>query len=127
MSASAFLDIAAVFGFRDAPVAKPATPIDADTVISGSPWEKTDVLYADARGELTVGIWESSAGAWRITTEEDEYVRLLQGSIRIVDETGNERLFGPGDSFFVPERFRGTWENVGDVRKIFVSLKRQRG
>jgi uncharacterized cupin superfamily protein len=121
------LDISSVFSFRDEPLDQPERPIDPSVVISGTPWEKTGVLYVDARGEFTVGVWESSPGAWRVITEEDEYVRVLRGQIRIADEAGNTKTYGPNESFFVPERFHGTWENIGEVRKIFVSLKRKRG
>ncbi len=124
----AFLDIASVLGFADQPLSQPKSSIDPMLVVRGADlWEKTNVLYADPLGELTVGIWESCDGAWRIETIEDEYVRLLRGRITITDTAGDARRFNPGDSFFVPEKFKGTWENVGEVRKIFVSLKRKRG
>jgi hypothetical protein len=117
-----------VFRFEDTPLTEPAISIDASVVLSGANViERTRILYADAAGEMTVGLWESSPGAWRIETNEDEYVRLLHGEIRIYDGTGAGRHFKPGDSFFVPEHFRGVWESVGEVRKIFVSLKRKRG
>jgi hypothetical protein len=124
----AALDIRSVLALTDEKLPEESIPIDPATVVSGSnAVERTRVLHADATGELTVGLWESSPGAWRIHTIEDEYVRLLHGQIRITDKKGGTRLFKPGDSFFVPENFAGLWESIGEVRKIFVSLKRKRG
>jgi uncharacterized cupin superfamily protein len=122
------LDITSVLRLEDTPLTEPAVPIDPSTVPTGANiFERTRILYADVTGEMTVGLWESSPGAWRIETVEEEYVRLLHGEIRLSDSKGGSRHFKPGDSFFVPERFRGVWESIGEVRKIFVSLKRKRG
>lgn len=119
--------IAEVVFFANEPLSEAPSPIDPSIVTKGKDvWEKTRVLYADATGELTVGLWESSPGAWRLMTIEDEYVRLLEGQIKLTDEKGATRTFKPGDSFFVPEHFGGEWENIGTVRKIFMSMKRKR-
>lgn len=119
--------VAGVVGFVNAPLTEPMTTIDPSAVTKGSGvWEKTRVLYADKTGELTVGVWESSSGAWNVLTTEDEYVRVLEGQIRLTDKAGETKTFGVGDSFFVPENFDGEWENIGTVRKIFMSLKRKR-
>ena len=121
-------DITSVFGFVDEALTEPKSIIDPATVVSGSDvWEKTRVLYTDAAGELTAGLWESGPGAWKIDTLESEYVRLLQGEIRVTDEKGESRHFVPGDSFFVAVGFKGIWESIGPVRKVFVSLKRKQG
>jgi uncharacterized cupin superfamily protein len=121
-------DITSVFGFSDEPLTEPKSAINPETVVFGADvWEKTRVLYTDAAGELTAGIWESAPGAWKIETLESEYVRLLRGEIRLTDEKGASRHFIPGDSFFVPVGFKGIWENVGLVRKVFVSLRRKNG
>lgn len=126
MDKVSLLGIEAVFGFRNEPIEQPAVPIDASVIISGSPWQKTDVLYADESNEFQVGIWESSEGAWHVLAEEDEYIRVLQGRVRVTDIHGGEKLFDPNDSFFLPRNFKGTWENIGEVRKIFVSLRRKK-
>lgn len=117
-----------VKAFANEPLTEPRSLIDAKIVTKGrDAWEKTRILYADATGELTAGLWESSPGAWSLHTIEDEYVRLLEGEIKLTDAKGATRTFKPGDSFFVPERFSGEWENIGTVRKVFVSMKRKRG
>ncbi|HXV26063.1 MAG TPA: cupin domain-containing protein [Alphaproteobacteria bacterium] len=112
--------------FENAPLAEPSVPIDPNSILRGNKvTERTKVQYTDKRAELTVGVWESDSGAWAILTQEDEFVWVMEGEIRITDDRGRSRTYGPGDSFFVPERFKGTWESLSPVRKIFVSLKRK--
>lgn len=112
--------------FENAPLTVESTPIDPATIVKGEALtERTHVLYADDQNELTVGVWESDAGAWFIETAEDEYIRVLDGEIRLTDENGQSRDYGPGDSFFVPRKFKGTWESCSPVRKIFISLLRR--
>lgn len=128
MSASAALTtktVADIVTFHDRPLAGPAAPIDPAKVLTGSPAEKVEVLYADPREEFLVGLWECTAGSWRCRFDEEEYVRLISGEVRLTDQAGGTVLFRPGDSFHVPSGFVGTWENVSDVRKIFVALLRK--
>jgi hypothetical protein len=117
--------VADIVTFHAAPLAGPATPIDPAKVLTGSPAEKVQVLYADPRDEFLVGLWECTAGSWRCHFDEEEYVRLISGEVRLTDRDGGTVLFRPGDSFHVPSGFAGTWENVSDVRKIFVALVRK--
>ncbi len=112
--------------FENAPLTESSVPIDPGSIVKGSNvTERTKVQYADKQRELIVGVWESDQGAWTILTEEDEFVWVMEGQIRITDDHGGSRTYGPGDSFLVPERFKGTWESLSPVRKIFVSLKRK--
>lgn len=89
-----------------------------EKVISGDPvfttWsiEERDGLYA--------GIWQSTPGKWRISYDEWEYCRILQGRSVITDEKGAEHLLGPGDSFVIRPGFRGTWEVLETTRKDYV-------
>jgi hypothetical protein len=128
MSAPAALaarTVADIVTFHDRPLDGAATPIDPAKVLTGTPAEKVEVLYADPREEFLVGLWECTAGSWRCRFDEEEYVRLIAGEVRLTDQDGGSRLFRPGESFHVPSGFAGTWENVTDVRKIFVALVRK--
>jgi uncharacterized cupin superfamily protein len=128
MSASvapAAKSVADIVTFHERPLPGPATPIDPAKVLTGAPAEKVEVLYADPTEEFLVGLWECTAGSWRCRFDEEEYVRLIAGEVRLTDLAGGTVLFRPGDSFHVPSGFSGTWENVSDVRKIFVALVRK--
>ncbi len=47
---------------------------------------------------------------------------ILEGQVRLTDEDGTARVFGPGDSFTITRGFRGTWENLTHVRKVYFIL-----
>lgn len=111
--------------FSNKPLTQSSETIDPTSVVSSGPiTERTDVLHTDASGKQTAGVWESDPGIWTIDTQEDEFIHLMEGGIRLVDEEGAEVTYGPGDSFLVPFGFKGTWESIGHVRKIFVALVR---
>ena len=89
-----------------------------DKVISGDPvfttWnlEETDGLYA--------GIWQSTVGKWRVSYDEWEYFRLLEGVSILTDAEGHETRLTAGDSFIIRPGFSGTWEVVETTRKDYV-------
>jgi uncharacterized cupin superfamily protein len=59
---------------------------------------------------------------------EEEFCLLLEGSVEITPEGESQgRVFHPGDAFVVPGGFRGTWRNIGTVRKYYatMSLKKE--
>ena len=89
-----------------------------DKVISGDPvfttWnlEDKDGLYA--------GIWQSTAGKWRVSYDEWEYFRLLEGVSILTDAEGCETRLTAGDSFIIRPGFSGTWEVIETTRKDYV-------
>ena len=93
-----------------------------DRLISGDPEHRTWNLVDD-RG-LYCGIWESTPGAWRVSYEEWEYCRILDGVSRITDTQGNITEVKAGDSFTLPAGFEGIWEVVETTRKDYVILLR---
>ncbi|GAA6150287.1 hypothetical protein NBRC116586_33500 [Pseudooceanicola nitratireducens] len=70
----------------------------------------------------TAGIWEAGPHCQRESADYDEMCHILDGQVRLTDEDGTERVFGPGDSFTITRGFRGTWENLTHVRKVYFIL-----
>lgn len=70
----------------------------------------------------TAGIWEAEAHLERVDCDYDEFCHILEGSVRLTDMAGQSRTFGPGQSFVVATGFKGTWENLTPVRKVFFLL-----
>ncbi|WP_298804693.1 cupin domain-containing protein [uncultured Lentibacter sp.] len=89
-----------------------------DKLISGDPvfttWniEDKDGLYA--------GIWQSTVGKWRVSYDEWEYFRLLEGVSILTDSKGHETRLTAGDSYIIRPGFSGTWEVVETTRKDYV-------
>lgn len=91
---------------------------DPAKVIAGDPVFTTWNL--EERDGLSCGIWQSTPGAWRISYDEWEYCRILEGRSVITEEGGAAVTVEPGDSFVIPPGFRGTWEVVETTRKDYV-------
>lgn len=111
MSASTIVRIA-----EPGPAAEEGTP---GRVLSGKPRTKTRNYYADSAEHFYAGIWESTPGKWQVEYSEHELVHLLAGRVVLTDADGHEQRFGPGDMFVIPAGFRGTWETVESVRKLY--------
>lgn len=75
----------------------------------------------ETRG-ATAGIWVAEPHLERCACDYDELCHILEGQVRLTDARGHARIFGPGDSFVVAAGFRGTWENLTPVRKVFFIL-----
>ena len=74
--------------------------------------EEVDGLYC--------GIWQSTPGKWRISYDEWEYCRILEGRSVITGEDGAEYPLSVGDSFILRPGFKGTWEVLETTRKDYV-------
>ena len=70
----------------------------------------------------TSGIWEAEKHLERVNCDYDEMCHILRGRVRLTDAAGNGRTFGPGETFVVKRGFKGTWENLTTVRKVFFIL-----
>jgi uncharacterized cupin superfamily protein len=53
---------------------------------------------------------------------EPELCVILEGRVRLADASGSAE-FGPGDAFVIASGFRGTWESIGRVTKIYAILE----
>ncbi len=76
--------------------------------------------YTDPTEQFFAGIWHSSVGAKTINYTEEEVCVILEGRVRLSDLNGNAKEFGAGSTFVLPAGFKGTWETLEDVKKIYV-------
>jgi uncharacterized cupin superfamily protein len=82
------------------------------------------LVYKDPTGAFRTGFWAAQAGPPApIAYTMDEFCVLLEGSVRLVDETGHAEVYNAGDSFLIPNGFTGTWQSVTAVRKFFAVFK----
>ena len=89
---------------------------DANTKIS----MKTYNHYTDPTEQFFAGIWYSSVGAKTVNYTEEEVCVLLEGRVRLTDLSGNAKEFGAGSTFALPAGFKGTWETLEPIKKIYV-------
>ena len=95
-----------------------------DRLVSGNPTRTTWNHY-ETDG-VSAGLWECEPGAWRIAfaDDKDEFFHVISGRIRISDEAGVAREFGPGDAAVIPAGFTGLFEVLEHVRKHYVIIDR---
>ena len=104
---------------------RPAAERCLGTPPQRSPWS----LYQAALGAgtaLDCGLWSCQPGAWRIAFHEQrhEFFAVLEGRIRITDEAGEAKEFGPGAAGVIPAGFKGVFEVQEAVRKHYVMIDR---
>lgn len=102
---------------------EPGEIVTSDPAVVDKPYQARSWRhFENADKGAIAGIWEAEPHLERCHCDFDELCHLLEGRVRLTDAEGRSRIFGPGDSFVVAAGFRGTWENLGRVRKVFFIL-----
>ena len=110
------MEIEHVIRFRPEPAAEHAVPRQ---VLSGAPELTIRNVYTDPSGSFSTGIWESTPGKWPVEYTEDEFCLLLAGVVELTDTRGRSARFTAGEAFVIAAGFRGTWETVDPVKKLY--------
>jgi uncharacterized protein len=76
--------------------------------------------YTDPTEQFFAGIWSSGIGAKSVNYTEEEVCVILEGRVRLTDLQGNVKEFSAGSTFVLPAGFKGTWETLEAVKKIYV-------
>ena len=76
--------------------------------------------YTDPTEQFFAGIWHSSVGAKTVSYTEEEVCIILEGRVRLTDLAGSAKEFSAGSTFVLPAGFKGTWETLDPVKKIYV-------
>ena len=100
---------------------KPGNPI------SGAPVTRLQNYFTDATGQFFSGIWESTPGKWPVDYTEDEFCLLLAGTVELIDARGRSARFKAGDAFVIASGFKGTWETVDPVKKLYAVYEKPKG
>ncbi len=98
--------------------------IDPDKILAGSPQSTYKILYTNKTEEFMAGIYECTAGKWKVSHNEEEFCTLIEGTVRLANDQGETQEFSAPQSFLIPSGFSGTWEAVGKLRKFFVIYAR---
>ena len=59
-------------------------------------------------------------GAKSVNYTEEEVCVILEGRVRLTDLDGNAKEFVAGSTFVLPAGFKGTWETLEPVKKVYV-------
>lgn len=91
-----------------------------DRVVAGDPQHETRTFYESPDGKLIAGTWTSTPGKWHAFIDRDEYCTILAGHVNLIAEDGTTQSFRSGDSFLIPNGFRGYWDVLETTTKHFV-------
>ncbi len=78
--------------------------------------------FQTSDGKFEVGFYHGSEvtlriDGWPVT----EFMYFLEGQVEITNEDGSSKIYGPGDSLVMPMGFKGTWRQLGPIKKINIS------
>jgi uncharacterized protein len=79
----------------------------------------TVVIYSNPSNRFRSGYWAGGVARKDIHYLKDEICFLLDGVVRLTDADGHVVTYRAGDTFVIPYGFKGTWETIEPVRKIF--------
>lgn len=109
-----------VIDFASAPTPPLEREINDPAIVEAPYQSRTWRHFSNPEKGLTAGIWEAGPHKERCECDYDELCHILEGHVRLTDSQGVAREFGPGSSFVVAAGFRGTWENLTPVRKVYL-------
>ncbi len=99
------------------------TATKPDRVLSGDPTKNWADIYIDSTEQFWVGVWHSDVGKWEKEFPEDEVIIMKSGRIILTGEDGVPHSYGPGDIILARKGWRGTWETVEPVEKVYVAFE----
>ena len=93
--------------------------VDAEQQISKD--MKTRLAWRDTEGKPQgFGLWEATPGKKRSDfSKYSELMVILSGRVRVADASGAAEEFKAGEGLVVHKGFKGTFEAVEHVKKIF--------
>ena len=94
----------------------------------GDPGETIHTPFTNVQGNVTAGVWECSPCKEEIERYGvDELCAVFSGSVTITNADGHAETFGPGDSFVMPQDFKGTWHITETLKKFWMIVEPPEG
>ncbi|MET8053017.1 MULTISPECIES: cupin domain-containing protein [unclassified Streptosporangium] len=82
-------------------------------------------IFGGAASSYTGGFWTGEPGAVRFDSwPYDEICVILKGRVAVQDAAGRRKEFGAGESFHIPQGFRGDWITMEPSAKVFIAVSR---
>lgn len=96
------------------------SPINPTWVLSGAPEARVKHLASNL-GRTQVALWDCTAGSFRWQFGPcDETVHILEGSVRVQNDDGTERVLRPGDAALFKAGSASHWVIDDYVKKLAV-------
>jgi uncharacterized cupin superfamily protein len=96
-------------------------PIEIACIEEGEPVARYVPITESRDGRLSSGLWECTAGKFKVVFWQDEVVHILDGGVTVRQEGGDAvYTLGPGDTAYFPLGMVTHWDVPRFVRKFFV-------
>jgi hypothetical protein len=96
-------------------------PIADSCIEEGAPIARCTTLTESPDKRLSSGLWECSAGRFKVIFALDEIVHILDGEVVVREgESGPVHRLGPGDVAYFPMGLVSHWNVPKFVKKFFV-------
>ncbi len=110
---------------KDGGAAKGLTPcsvVPVEDVLSGEPNELGEEIFETKSQALSIGTWECTPYAETLAYpgETVEFCYVLKGKVALTNPDGSVETFEAGDGYIVPAGFKGRFEVLETLRKIYV-------
>lgn len=96
---------------------------DPDARPDSSAPTTTKEWYSDRTGNFKTGFWASQPGRAEVHYTKDELCVILDGKVQLTDANGRVETYAKGDTFLIPNGFKGVWETLEPVRKFYAIHK----
>ncbi len=96
-------------------------------IVKGKPRTSGRIDAGGAGNKTRYGIWRCTVGTFECTEQGDEMMTILSGKCRLTDHaTGSVTELAAGDTFYVRDGCRVTWDVLEDLTKVFFGYKARR-
>ena len=91
-----------------------------DRLLDGQPEQVARNFFSDSTGQFFAGVWESSAGRWRVSYTENEFCHITRGRVRIEDSQRHCTRIHRRRFIRHPAGFTGIWQVLEPMSKLYV-------
>ena len=93
-------------------------------IVAGTPRASGRLDAGGTDQPTRLGIWRCTKGIFECTEQGDELMTILSGRCRVTNHSvGATQTLSAGDTLFVKDGSRVTWEVIQDVTKVFFGHK----
>ncbi len=101
---------------------KPSGTLPAEVLLGPAPECRSENVFVDEGTEFRSGTWDSTPYHRIVRPHRvNEFMYLLDGSVRFATPDGSVLSVGTGDAIFVPHGVSVGWESKDRVAKIYVT------
>ncbi|WP_338490507.1 cupin domain-containing protein [Pseudomonas trivialis] len=101
---------------------KPSASLPPEALLSQPPQCRKDNVFTEDGMHYSAGIWDSTPYHRIVRPHRiNEFMYLLDGSVRFATPDGSVLSLGTGDALFVPQGVQVGWESSDRVAKFYVT------